>query len=122
VPDEIMADYVAGNERDRFFESMRYARAYPTDLAAVTGGGRKVIRAARGTSLLVGRTGPIRLPCSLGIDEVGRCSRLLTRSMRTPPLQVAGSRTAGSQCVNRVIKTDSDDGLSLRGGSDSKTD
>lgn len=32
VPDEIVADYVASNAGDRFFESMRYARAYPTDL------------------------------------------------------------------------------------------
>lgn len=32
VPDEIVADYIAGSAGDRFFESMRYARAYPTDL------------------------------------------------------------------------------------------
>jgi pimeloyl-ACP methyl ester carboxylesterase len=32
VPDEIVADYVAANRGERFFESMRYARAYPTDL------------------------------------------------------------------------------------------
>jgi pimeloyl-ACP methyl ester carboxylesterase len=32
VPDPIAADYVASYGGDRFFESMRYARAYPTDL------------------------------------------------------------------------------------------
>lgn len=32
VPDEIAADYIACYAGDRFFESMRYARAYPKDL------------------------------------------------------------------------------------------
>lgn len=32
VPQEIVADYIDANKGDRFFESMRYVRAYPTDL------------------------------------------------------------------------------------------
>jgi pimeloyl-ACP methyl ester carboxylesterase len=33
VPDHVREDYVSSYEGDRFVESMRYARAYPTDLA-----------------------------------------------------------------------------------------
>ncbi len=33
VPDHVREDYLSSYEGDRFVESMRYARAYPTDLA-----------------------------------------------------------------------------------------
>jgi pimeloyl-ACP methyl ester carboxylesterase len=35
LPDHVRADYVSAYEGDRFVESMRYVRAYPTDLAAL---------------------------------------------------------------------------------------